>query len=241
MRVLLLKPGVTSSKVLLGDYEVWFGREFGAHARIHPVELHEGQPVPALSGFDAVVMSGSPLSVTTPLPWYAPAADALLEAAARGLHVLGVCFGHQLLAWRLGGEVAKNPHGRELGTAQVTLTPEGRADALFRGLPPVLQVQATHEDAVTRLPDGARLLATNATCPVQAFGVGDRLRAVQFHPEMRADSIRYVIAREPSVDEPTRARLHGEALDADHGGALLRNFLALAASRSVHPAPGAVD
>jgi GMP synthase (glutamine-hydrolysing) len=63
-RVLLLKPGRTSSRAVLGDYEVWFSR--ATDAQMTPVELHEGERAPSVSGFDAVMMTGSPLSVTQP-------------------------------------------------------------------------------------------------------------------------------------------------------------------------------
>jgi GMP synthase (glutamine-hydrolysing) len=225
-RVLLLKPGVTSSRASLGDYEVWFAARCGA--QLVPVELHAGERAPSLGGFDAVIMSGSPLSVTAlyeptldaQLAFAPAAADYLLEAAQR-VPVLGVCFGHQLLAWRLGAPVRRNPRGRELGTVQVTVTPEGQGDALYRALPPTLSVQAVHEDEVAQLPAGATLHATNARSQVQAFGVGPRLRAVQFHPEMDAASTQFCV----DADATGQA---APVFDSPHGAQLLRNFLRLA-------------
>lgn len=224
-RVLLLKPGVTSSRALLGDYEAWFGEATAGLATMHPVELHAGERVPEVRGFDAIIMTGSPLSVTTPLSWMEDAADAMLNAAASGVPVLGVCFGHQLLAWRLGAQVRRNPRGLELGTVAVNVTPDGTGDPLFDGLPASPRVQATHFDEVVDVPGGATLLATNEHSRVQAFGSGPVLRGVQFHPEMNAASIRYVIGRETGFDEPTRARVHGDAEDTPWGAALLRNFV----------------
>lgn len=105
-RVLLLKPGVTSSRALLGDYEHWFSRACGGDEAVSltPVELHAGEVPPSSTGFDGVIMTGSPLSVTTPVEWMERAADYLLESAEKK-PVLGVCFGHQLLAWRHGARV----------------------------------------------------------------------------------------------------------------------------------------
>lgn len=222
--MLLLKPGVTNSKALLGDYEVWFRHACAGLAELRPVELHAGERPPGWRDFDAVVMSGSPLSVTEPAEWMARAADTMLEAAER-LPVLGVCFGHQLLAWRLGARVLKNPRGRELGTQAVRLTAAGRADPLFRGLPEVVEVQETHEDVVDAAPPGATLLAENEACAVQAFGWGPRLRGVQFHPEMNAASIRYAIRAEQRLEAAARAALHAGAKDTPWGAALLQNFV----------------
>ncbi|MCU0698407.1 MAG: GMP synthase [Myxococcaceae bacterium] len=224
-RVLLLKPGVTSSKALLGDYEAWFGAALVGLARLEPVELHAGERVPSLRGVDGLIMTGSPLSVTEPTPWMREAADVMVEAADGGLPVLGVCFGHQLLAWRLGARVQRNPRGLELGSVPIRLTEEGQGDPLFDGLPVEPTVQATHFDEVASLPPGGALLATNAACPVQAYGVGPTLRGVQFHPEMNATSIRYCIRNEPSLDDARRTALDARAVDAPWGTQLLRNFI----------------
>jgi GMP synthase (glutamine-hydrolysing) len=220
--VLLLKPGRTSSRAVLGDYESWFGAAVEGLARLHPVELHEGERPPPLEGFDAVIMTGSPLSVIDAhaTPWMREAADYLLAASER-VPVLGVCFGHQLLAWKLGAPVRRNPRGRELGTVEVQLRVR---DPLFAELPDVVQVQATHDDEVAALPDGAELLATNEHCAVQAFAHGPRLRAVQFHPEMNAASIGFCI------DHPETAAAHrarARARESLHGAIMLRNFVTL--------------
>lgn len=220
-RVLLLKPGVTSSKAVLGDYESWFGEATAGLATMHPIELHAGERAPSLDGFDAVIMTGSPLSVTEPAPWVVEAADVLVTAK---VPVLGVCFGHQLLAWRLGAEVRRNPLGLELGTVTVSLTEQGRVDPLFDGLPANPEVQATHFDEAVSVPSGATLLATNASCPVQAFRHGSRW-GVQFHPEMNAASIRFAIGNEKTIDDSRRRQLDAGAKDTPWGARILRNFV----------------
>lgn len=220
-RVLLLKPGVTSSKAVLGDYEAWFGEATAGLATMHPVELHAGERVHSVKGFDALIMTGSPASVTRPTRWMEEAADLLVNAP---VPVLGVCFGHQLLAWKLGATVRRNPRGLELGTVTVSLTSAGLDDPLLHGLPAAPEVQATHFDEVAALPSGATLLATNDACPVQAFRQGTRW-GVQFHPEMNAASIRFAINNEKSLDEVTRGELDRNAKDMPWGARLLRNFV----------------
>src|SRR6266851_2614330 len=84
---------------------------------------------------------------------------AMVPAGARRLPVLGVCFGHQLLGFAYGSKVILNPEGREIGSIQVELTPEGRTDRLFANLPQVFWIQTTHQDIVSTLPNGARHLA----------------------------------------------------------------------------------
>jgi GMP synthase (glutamine-hydrolysing) len=144
----------------------------------------------------------------------------LRSAAARNVPILGVCFGHQLLGVAFGARIVQNPNGRETGSVEVRLTPEGGRDPLFRGLPNTFTVQATHEDVVDRLPAGATLLAGNANTALQAFGVGANVRAVQFHPELTPDGMRAVI-------ESRVERLEREAV-ARGGvpGERVRNLLA---------------
>ena len=222
-RVLLLKPGVTSSRVVLGDYERWFARACG-EVTLQPVELHAGESPPPIAGYDGVIMTGSPLSVTAPTPWMERAADFMVEAAEQGRPVLGVCFGHQLLAWRHGARVAKNPAGRELGTVRVRAAPiAGRGSPLFAGFPARFEVQATHDDVVEEA-EGLEVLARNERCGVQALSLGPRLFGVQFHPEMDATSIRYCI---DSPDTKPEHRALAVARETPWGEKLLRRFIEL--------------
>lgn len=211
--VLLLKAGDAAPSVRLsvGDYESWFLQTIGLSGyRFDILPVQRGAAVPRdTRGYDVVMMTGSPLSVTQPEPWMERAGAFMVEAGERGVPVLGVCFGHQLLARMYGGRVARNPQGRELGTIEVTLTQDGRADALFDGLPDRFAVQATHEDLVSEVPEGARVLAGNANTAVQAMAFRPNVRGVQFHPEVQPDAMRALI-------EARAERLEGEAVQRGH-------------------------
>jgi GMP synthase (glutamine-hydrolysing) len=135
--------------------------------------------------------------------------DDLLRIAARGVPVLGVCFGHQLLGKAAGGNVVQNPRGREIGTVRVQLTEKGRRDPLFTWAAdaPEIEVQATHLDAVDPLPPGATILASNENSAAQAFRLSETVAAVQFHPELWAEAMRDLI-------ESRKDQLAAEGFDA---------------------------
>jgi GMP synthase (glutamine-hydrolysing) len=200
-RVLVLQAGSCDPAIRArhGDYPDWFARHLAARAALRVARPYEAR-LPDPAPLDGVLVTGSPWSVVEPAPWMDDAAGWLVDFA-RTRPVLGVCFGHQLLARALGGAVARNARGREAGTSAVDLTAEGRADPLFAGCPDRLLVQQTHEDHVELVPHGATLLAGNDFSPVQAYAFGGSIRCVQFHPEMDAARSRaYVAARRARYD-----------------------------------------
>ena len=211
MKAVIVKTGTTLPELRSrrGDYEDWIALGLGlAGEAVDVVSVYEGEALPRGSEPPAVVVTGSSAYVSEREPWSERAAGWLAERVAAGTPVLGICYGHQLLAHALGGSVERNPRGREMGTVDVTLEPAASGDALLDGLGPVLRVQATHVESVTRLPDAARRLAANAADPNHAFAVGDAAWGVQFHPEFDADVMRaYLVAR--------RDLLRGEGIDPE--------------------------
>src|SRR4051812_28217398 len=102
-RLLIVQTGTTS---LHGGYPAWFAHALGFPMPV--VRAHEGEPLgPALEKLKprGLIVTGSPLSVTDDAPWMRALGDDLLRAGERGIHVLGVCFGHQLIAQAAGGKV----------------------------------------------------------------------------------------------------------------------------------------
>lgn len=152
-------------------------------ARITRVELDEGEPLPALDGFDAVIAMGGPMSVNDEAdhPWLVDEKRLIADAARGGVPFWGACLGVQLLASALGASVYAGS-APEVGVLPVTLTQAGRDDPVTGALPgDVLTVQ-WHGDTFD-LPDGATLLASSPEYPNQAFRYG-KAYGVQFHLEV---------------------------------------------------------
>ena len=232
--VLILKTGTTLPSLLprRGDYEDWILAGMGLPSeRVSVVHAHRGEPLPEGDTAGAIVVTGSSAMVSEREPWSERAAAWLGSAVHAGTPVLGICFGHQLLAHALGGRVERNPRGREMGTVSVRARDGAAGDPLFASLPGVLRVQATHQESVTVLPPGARLLAESDGDPHHAFAVGECAWGVQFHPEFDADVMRaYLVERSDLLRaeglDPD-ALLRGVA-DTPDGTALLRHFAEIA-------------
>ena len=100
------------------------------------------------------------------------------------LPILGVCFGHQIIANMHGGNVHNDKEQNKSGAHEVHLTAEGAQDPLFKHLPQSFIAQYAHKDSVTNLPEGATLLATGSSCRFSALRYGGKAYTVQFHPEI---------------------------------------------------------
>jgi GMP synthase (glutamine-hydrolysing) len=210
-RLVVVQTGNAAPEIVRqhGDYPDWFNQALGAELPVLRAHLGETLELPA--GTQGVIVSGSPLSLTQPEPWMDEVAEELLRIGERGTPVLGVCFGHQLLGRAAGSQVVRNPKGREMGTVRVQLTAAGRTDPLFRGWVPedgLAEVQATHVDSVDPVPPGATLLASNERCATQALRLSDAVASVQFHPELRPETLRDLI-------DSRAGALRAEGLDAD--------------------------
>ena len=160
------------------------------------VNVEQGEALPSREDFAATIVTGSAAFVTDRAEWSERAADWLRDAAHAGMPLLGICYGHQLLAHALGGEVAYNPAGRESGTIHLDLEAPAAEDPLFAGLPASFPAHATHLQTVLRAPEGATVLARSAQDNCHAFRWGERAWGLQFHPEFATHHMRgYVHAR----------------------------------------------
>ncbi|WP_208543305.1 glutamine amidotransferase [Marilutibacter alkalisoli] len=158
--------------------------------------VEAGETLPAHEGLAGAIVTGSAAMVTDRTEWSERSAAWLGEAARAGLPVLGICYGHQLLAHALGGKVGDNPLGRRMGTLEIRKAAPAGEDPLFEPLPAAFAAQLTHVQSVLELPEGATVLAHSEHDPHQAFRWGDRAWGVQFHPEFSATHMRgYVRAR----------------------------------------------
>lgn len=180
-------------------------RELDADVRAYKVSEGEFPPRVDEEGFDfdAVVVSGSQTSVYDDEPWIAAATAWVREVVGAEVPLLGICWGHQLLAQATGGEVDPMGGAGELGYESISRLETG--DPLFDGVDPSFAAFETHTDEVTTLPADATPLAETERA-LQAFRI-ENAWGVQFHPEYDLDTARW-------VTENKRGWLTDAAVDA---------------------------
>ncbi|HEX7079631.1 MAG TPA: glutamine amidotransferase [Gammaproteobacteria bacterium] len=182
-----------------------------------------------------VIVTGSPARIADQLPWMRRAQDGLRRLVEADVPVLGICFGHQLLAMALGGRSGPNPRGREIGTVRVGLH---CSDPLLGDGPRDFPASATHLDTVLELPPGAESLAATALDRYAAVRFGPEAWGVQFHPEMTAEIIgAYVRAlREKLIAEDIDPdRILDARQETPEAAAVLRRFAARVAAGGTSP------
>ena len=185
-QLLIVKLGTTYPSIAnrYGDFEDWIT----SNLKLNPdnIEIRKpfiGETLPDPGNVCGVVVTGSHAMVTTQEKWSEYTAAWIQKVIAAEIPLLGICYGHQLLAHALGGRVGSRSLGSEFGTVDMQLNAGGRDDRLLAGLPRVFQVQVCHSEFVLELPPGANLLASSSKDPHLAFAYGTAAWGVQFHPE----------------------------------------------------------
>lgn len=154
-----------------------------------------GEPLPAPTAFRLAIISGSWAMVTDRSDWSEATGRWIRRVVAAGTPLLGICYGHQLMADALGGRVDYHPAGREVGCLPIQLNEQGRLDTLTAFLPQTFSAHLSHEQAVLTPPPGARVLAGSAHDPHQILRYSAQAVSFQFHPEFTSAIQRHCIMR----------------------------------------------
>lgn len=193
-KLYIFKTGDAFAEVLplTGDFEQMVIRQAGivSKAELACVEVIDALRSQALPNFEecaGVIITGSHAMVTDNLPWSLAIESWIRDSQAHTIPILGICYGHQLIAKALGGVVDFHPQGIEIGTVEVELSSENaQTDALFKELPAgKFSAHVTHSQSVRQLPQNAVHLAKNDFEANHAFRVGESIWGVQFHPEFK--------------------------------------------------------
>lgn len=150
----------------------------------------EGHYPPDSEQYDAYLVTGSKADSFGSDPWIEKLKTYLLERYQRGDKLLGVCFGHQILALLLGGKAERAEQGWGLGVHRYRMVekPQWMSPDLEE-----LDMLISHQDQVTQLPENATLLASSEFCPIASYCIGDQVLCFQGHPEFVHDYSRALL------------------------------------------------
>ena len=219
-----LDPAVEATYVGYGAMFERLLRDAGATGDFDIFNTVRGEYPPSFDPYDAVLLTGSRADSFSQEPWVLILRQKVEELLKSKKKLIGVCFGHQLIALCLGARVGRAPQGWGAGRMQYQwLAPElpqaqGRTD---------VAMLASHQDQVFDLPEGTRLLATSAFCPVAAFGVDDQVFCVQPHPEFVEDYSAFLLNKRRMVlGEPIYSAATESLAQGHDGGDVARMMVA---------------
>lgn len=153
-----------------------------------------------LDDYDAFLVTGSQHDAFADTDWIVRLRDYVVTLFEAGKPIIGICFGHQLVAHALGGEAGRASSGWGMGIMEYQCADQ---PAFIDTTEPV-SLLVSHRDQVNRLPPGAQLLLSSDFCPYAAFYIGDKVLCFQGHPEFTRDYAQALLT------------FRQEALDADH-------------------------
>lgn len=220
--------------------------EYAAFLRFSGVAEHdlrrfrlERQPLGdvTLADWSGVILGGGPFNVTDPDGAKSPVQrrveadlhDLITRIVDADFPFLGACYGIGTLGGHQGAVVDRR-YAEPVGAVEIAVTPEGQQDSLFRQVPATFEAFVGHKEAIRRLPAHATLLASSATCPVQAFRIGRNVYATQFHPELDAQGLRtridvYKYAGYFKPEEADALKAEAAGTDVRYPPAILRAFI----------------
>lgn len=155
-----------------GDYAALFRTLLSGHGfTFTTYNVVDGAFPESATAAEGWIITGSKHGVYEDHPWLPPLEALIREIKAAHRPLLGICFGHQVIAKALGGAVVKSDHGWIVG----------RQDYDFDG--ETVALNAWHQDQVITLPKGAKITATGPGCPIAGLAIGPHIRTYQAHPE----------------------------------------------------------
>lgn len=210
-----------------GDPSDWFCRALdGVVADVTVVRPFLGEVLPDPKKIGMALITGSWAMVSDREPWSEHTAGWIRSAMDADTPLLGVCYGHQLIAHALGGEVNDHPDGVEMGVQQIELCSTAKAEPLLCNVPSQFEAMLAHKQSVLSLPSGARVLARSAHDPHQIVRYSPQVMSFQFHPEVGPDLMAACVHSSVAVDDEAAEQVLNELCQTPVARQLLRDVVA---------------
>ncbi|MEM9705553.1 MAG: gamma-glutamyl-gamma-aminobutyrate hydrolase family protein [Pseudomonadota bacterium] len=229
MRLASLETGVAPEPLAsaYGRYTAMFGRLLSGvepKLKVDAYPVFENAAHPTLKDFDALLITGSPLAVYEDHDWIAASEELIRETAAASKPIVGICFGHQLMAQAFGGRVAKSTRGWGVGVHSYDVV---AAKPWMGDQPPEkIRCAVSHQDQVVKAPPGAQIVAGSDFCPNGALEYAQgRSLSFQMHPEFEHTFAADLLAvRRDRIPEQIAAPAF-KSLEGDSDRALLARWI----------------
>ncbi len=207
-RIAILETGRPPQALIAdhGDYSAMFSRLLGEGFETETFNVQSGE-LPEIDDFGGAIVTGSPAGVYEDHAWLPPLEDWLRRARGR-LRLVGVCFGHQVMAQAFGGRVEKAQRGWCVGLHTYDV---GAGETWMQPPAERIAIPASHQDQVVEPPVGARVWARSAFTPYGGLAYGDEAISLQTHPEFSPEFTRALM-------ETRRGRIASDLLDAAVNG-----------------------
>ncbi|MFL6697863.1 MAG: glutamine amidotransferase-related protein [Vitreoscilla sp.] len=218
-----LDPAVVDTYVSYGAMTEKMFAAAGVPWQFERFNTTRGEYPESFDGYDAVLLTGSKADSFSDEPWVRTLRERTRELLQQRKKLLGICFGHQLIAHCLGADVGRAPNGWGMGRMSYEWV--GAAPLKPAGTDTTINLLASHQDQVRSLPVGATLLARSDFCPIAAYSVDDHVLCIQPHPEFVEDYSAWILSRRPeSVSEDRRSAVRAE-MALPHDGLDVARFM----------------
>ena len=218
-----LDPAVVDTYVSYGAMTEKMFASAGVPWQFERFNTPRGEYPASFDADDAGLLTGSKADSFSDEPWVRTLRERVGELLAQRKKLLGICFGHQLIAYCLGADVGRAPQGWGMGRMRYEWV--GAEPLKPRAADPAVHLLASHQDQVRTLPAGATLLARSEFCPIAAYAVDDRVLCIQPHPEFVEDYSAWILSRRPqSVSDDRRAAVRAD-MALPHDGLDVARFM----------------
>ncbi|MDA3929822.1 MAG: gamma-glutamyl-gamma-aminobutyrate hydrolase family protein [Prolixibacteraceae bacterium] len=222
--ILIIKCGSThdSIKDNFGDFEDWIVNQSNLPKSVFKIfNVSEGDLLRHPSEYIAAIITGSHANVNQRLPWLKYLKDWIVTARYSNIPVMGICFGHQIIAEALGGKVMANSKGQCIGAKTIQLTKAGKGHPIFKNIGSSYEGFSLHSFYVSELPIGAEELATNEEGINYSFSL-DKIFGVQSHPEFTTEIMNEYVKMQKKIDA---AKIRLKLKSSFKNQSIISNFL----------------
>jgi GMP synthase (glutamine-hydrolysing) len=227
MKLLILQTGVPNGLSKYTTFCQMFLDEGGIPRNMAEIiDLPCGEFPMQPVNYRAVIVTGSPYMVTDHEEWSERGAEWLAKAVKAKIPIFGVCYGHQLLSYALGGDVYNNPFGLEIGTVEITL--KENDCPILDGVPSIFHANVLHSQTVSILPPNSYSIAYSDMDDKQFVVYGENTFSCQFHPEFSGTVTKEYLEMYAN-EEPSKAdyyrRKTASVSDTPYSIGILQNFV----------------